>query len=246
MPNHTIEVNKSNVQWSGDLLDRLIAPEFSSLKSVPLPDVPELPNYYGSFFRNNVLQSPSQDKSRPLVFAMLRHLTQAIRDYQSGSKALAEFGVAKSHSNDAVTLYLRALTQFEQAIIHSDLAVGLSYAIERCLIPSSPKNHFKHGEDTAEERLRFLYNGLKHFDRTVGEGKLPDRATPVWMVSEGLKGVFEQKKGGPTTVKTLLFSELAEILVQLTSNAKFLAEDVYRLAHERKAAKKGEDAAQTN
>ena len=56
-------------------------------------------------------------------------------------------------------------------------------------------------------------------------------------MTEGLKGVFESKKGGAPDVKMLQFGEMADILKELAGNAQFLAEEVYRLAHERHAAK---------
>jgi hypothetical protein len=65
------------------------------------------------------------------------------------------------------------------------------------------------------------------------------------MVTEGLKGIFEPGKGEPPIVKTLQFSEMANILRELTSNAEFLAEEVYRLAHDRQAAKTAGTATQT-
>ncbi len=164
---------------------------------------------------------------------MLRHLTQATSEYRGGSKALLEFNHAQQHSNNAITLYLRGLTHLEQAIIHCDLAVGLSHAIACCLVRDTPKDHFKFGENTPEERLRFLSNAIKHFNRTVVEGKLTDCTLPVWMVTEGLKSIFEPKKGETPIVKVLQFRELADILGELASNAKFFAEDVYRIASER-------------
>jgi hypothetical protein len=227
------------VQFADFLLDRLIAPEFSTLTSFSLPDLPELPNYYDSYFLNNVFRSEFEDKARPLAFSMLRHLTQGIREYRNGRIALAEFGKTTPHSNDAITLYLRALTHFEHAIIHCDLAIGLSHAVARCIDASMPKRHFKQGENSPEERLRFLYNAVKHFDDIVVKGKLPNRAAPVWMVTEGLRCIFEEKKDKPPAVKTLQFKEMAAIFTELAGNAAFLAEEVCRLAHERQAAKIG-------
>ena len=226
----------SNVQWAGPLLDRLIAPEFSSVTSVSPPDVPELPNQHGSFFLNNVFITEFTDKARPLIFAMLRHLTQATREYRTACGALAEFRNAKPQSNDAATLYLRALAHFEHSVIHCDLSVSLSHAAARCIEANTPERHFEFGKGSAAERLRDLYNALKHFDSTVVNGKLPDRATPVWIVSEGLRGMRGSKENEDPVVVTLRFEELAEILTELAGNAQFLAEDVFRLAHERRGA----------
>jgi hypothetical protein len=227
----------SNIQFSGQILDALIAPEFSSLSSFSLPEVPELPNFFGSLFLNEMFQHDRADKVRPLIFSMIRHLACAIRDYREARRGLVEFGNAKQQSSNSIACYLRALNHFEQAVIHCDLSVGLSHAIARCYDNSTPKKHFFSGDDSPEERLRFLYNALKHFDASVVEGRLPDRATPIWIVQDGLKGVFEPKRGRAPVLKTLLFTELSEILRDLVNNAEFLAEEVYRIVQARRAAR---------
>lgn len=163
---------------------------------------------------------------------MLRHRAQATWEYRSGSQELSEFGSAKPQGNDAVTLHLRALTQFEHAIFHCDRAVSLSHAIARCIDASTPEKHFEAGKDTPEERLRDLCNKLKHFNDPTVDANFPNRVAPVWITSEGLRSVLKGKNGEAPVVKTLKFEEMAQILKDLSGNAKFLAEEVYRLAHD--------------
>lgn len=188
----------------------------------------ELPNYYGSFLLNNLFLAEFEDQARPLIFSMLRNLAQAIREYRIGRDLLAEFANARVQSNDAITLYLRALTHFEHVIIHSDLAIGLSHGVPRCVDASIPKKHFQYGDNSPEERLRSLYNSLKHFDGTVVQKELPPRAAPVWIVPVGVRCVAEDKAGKPPIVTTLQFEEIVSILNKLADNALFLAEKAYR------------------
>lgn len=222
----------SEIQWFGKLLDRHIAPELSSLSSCDVPDVPEVPNYFGSFYVNNVLVAEFDDKPRALGFMFIRRLVQATRDYRAAKEAIQEFTQAKQCSNDAVTLYLRALNCFERSVLDTDRAVALCHAIAQCADPSIAPI-FEPGQHSPEERLRGLSNALKHFDGTVVRGQIPTHATPVWIVTDGLRGI-EMQKGGVQVVHTLRFEELAAILRELEGNAKFMAEEVYRLALERR------------
>ncbi|MFT4079278.1 hypothetical protein [Rhodomicrobium sp.] len=226
-----------NVQFAGFLFDRLIAPEFFTLARISLPDVPELPNYYGSYFLQNIFRSENEDRSRPLVFAFLRHLNQGIREYRSGRLALLEFGSTEQHSNNAIAHYLHALTHFEQAVFHCDIAASASHAIARCIVASTPEKHFTPGGRAPEDRLRHLYNAVKHFDETVAEGALVDYVSPIWLVSEGVRGIKNDRKSGLPVIETLKFEEMAVIFLELASNAAFLAEEVFRIAHERQAVK---------
>lgn len=45
------------VQWPGFLLDRYVAPKSSALAKCLAPEVPELPDYFGSFFLTTFSQS---------------------------------------------------------------------------------------------------------------------------------------------------------------------------------------------
>lgn len=239
MTNYRLDARLSNIQWAGYLLDGLVAPEFSTLDSIGLPEVPPLPDYFEAFLINNVLVARAADKARPLIFAMLRHLGQATIEYRAASHGLIEFSACKPQSNQAIAAYLRSLSQLEHVIIRVDLAVGLSHAIARSLDPNTPAQHYNPNENSPEERLRGLHNTLKHFDKRVLDGSVPDRVAPVWITRTGLRSLSEPSENNPAAPIELSFSELATMLTELADNARFLSEEAYRLAIELHRAKSG-------
>jgi len=67
MADHLLQANSNNVQWAGSLLDRYVAPKCSALVKCLAPEVPELPNYFGSFFLNNIFIANTSDNTRSLT-----------------------------------------------------------------------------------------------------------------------------------------------------------------------------------
>ena len=85
----------------------------------------------------------------------------------------------------------------------------------------------------ALERIRqvhTLFIETNHDERML-QGSIGDHVAPVWIVNEGLKCC---ELGN---IVELRFEELVDILRELESNAKFISDDVYKLAAERKASK---------
>src|SRR6266850_2440296 len=62
------------IQFSNLILDRLIALDYSSLTVCSAPELPELPNYFGSFFLNNILRSDAADETKSAIIVFLRRL----------------------------------------------------------------------------------------------------------------------------------------------------------------------------
>lgn len=196
-----------------------------------------LPDYYEAFFVNNILVALVNDKARPLIFAMLRHLSQATIEYSAAGKSLTEFSNCKPQSKQSIASYLRSLSHLEHVVIHTDLAVGLNHAIARCSDAGTPVNHYNRNENSPEERLRILHNTLKHFDERVLEGKVPDRVAPIWITSDGLRTLSEPSANTSSAMVELKFVELATLLTDLAANARFLSCDVYQIALERRGEK---------
>jgi hypothetical protein len=73
-----------------------------------------------------------------------------------------------------------------------------------------------------------VYNALKHFNGNIEQGIIPDGTTPVWLLDDGIESVGSQGQ-----VK-LRFEELVELLCDLEKDARYLSEDVYRMAREQR------------
>jgi hypothetical protein len=71
-------------QWGSFVLDRFIAPKCSELTACLAPELPDPPDYFRSFFLNNVLILSYPDKGRSLAIVFLRRLMNATRAYRDG------------------------------------------------------------------------------------------------------------------------------------------------------------------
>ena len=86
---------------------------------------------------------------------------------------------------------------------------------------------FESGDGSPTQRLNGAYNALKHFDANIVEGHIPDVTAPLWLVNDGIEYADSQ---GPAK---LLFAELVDLMQQLEESARFLSEEVFRLAAQR-------------
>jgi hypothetical protein len=232
MADHVLQANGNSVQWAGLLLDRYVAPKSSLLAKCLAPEVPELPNYFGSFFLNNIFTADTSDNTRSLTFVFLRRLTNAVRDYQNGREEMLTCVAARTCSNDMVRAYLRALSYFEACVVNMYLALITHDAVGKLIDPASPSS-FRTGDGSPSQRLNAAYNALKHFDDNVAKGNVPHEvSTPVWLVDDGIECAGSEGEA------KLHFEELIEIRRELEKDARFLSEEVYRLAHERAARNK--------
>jgi hypothetical protein len=101
------------VQWAGFQLDCYVAPKSSAVAKCLAPEVPDLPNYFGSFFLNNILTEQPLERTLSLTNVFLRRLANAVQDYQNGRKEMLACVAALPCSDDMVRAYMRALSYFE-------------------------------------------------------------------------------------------------------------------------------------
>jgi hypothetical protein len=77
--------------WSAYALDNFIAPKLSLLNVCNAPDVPELPNNYGSLVLNQALFTIYTDPVKVLLLNFIRRLRSAIGEYRSGREHLVQY-----------------------------------------------------------------------------------------------------------------------------------------------------------
>lgn len=224
-----------SIQLHPEIIDGLIAPEFSKLTIVDIPEVIELPNYWNSYLKNNMFSLSYQAQNQALTPILIRHLTIANREYRNGRQVLINFPDALTHSSDSITLYLRALACFEQVILRTALAANSSHAIAKFFDEALPYDHVDKGDKNSPEyKLRSLYNTLKHFDERVTKGEMLNSPTPIWIVRNGLRSAYMKSNESYVTDITFEFSELAGILKELASNVKFISEESYQIVYQRR------------
>jgi hypothetical protein len=217
------------IQYGNHILDRLIAPEYSSVTVCGAPELPELPNYFGSFFLNNMFHAQDSDKAKSTIIVFLRRLAGAIREYRIGRDLLLQFVASPRDAQPGIELYLRSLAHFEYSIVNAYLVVEAYNEIARIYELGKV---YSPGDDSAAERLGRLYNSFKH-------SLLPDIATPVWLTNEGLKSIYKQK-GGDESLVTLSFVQLVNLFSDFEKEAHFLSEEAYRIIVKRRAALAGD------
>ena len=222
-----LSADGGTTQWGPYILDRLVAPKCSDLTACLAPDLPEPTNYYGSFYLNNIIMTGVPDKVRSPIIVFLRRLANAVRDYRAGRGRMLECVAALQHSNAMVQGYLAALSHFESAIVNTYLALMSHEAIGRLIDPNHPRP-FQPDDGSPSQRLNAAYNAIKHFNGNIEQGVIPDGTTPVWLIEDGIEAV------GSKGQAKLRFEELVELLRDLEKDARYLSEDVYRLARERR------------
>ena len=90
---------------------------------------------------------------------------------------------------------------------------------------------FVNGDGSPADRLNSLYNAIKHFHGRIVDGQPAAFPPPLWIVNDGLKC----HEPGKSAV-VLSFVDMAVLLGELTKNAHFISEEVYRLARERQSS----------
>lgn len=222
----------SGMQFASSILDALIAPEFSEVTSCDAPEIESLPDYSTKYFLNNLLVATSADDARPAIVVFLRHLRLAFDHYRHGRLELLECVQAEQHSARAVAIYLRALSQFENAVLRTHLAVTFCRAVARLYDEGALKKPYDKKLRTKEARLNALANRLKHFDSDIVERLAGNRPNPLWITNGGLRCLL----GGRRI--DLSFVELSELLEELRQDAHWLADESYTEARKRHAARK--------
>jgi hypothetical protein len=213
-------------QWGAFVLDRLVAPKCSELTTCHAPELPEAYDYFVSFFLNNVLISTYPDKTRWPTVVFLRRLTNAAQAYRNGREQMLKCIAVQQHSNEMVRAYLNSLSAFESAIVNAYLALMAHEAVGKLINPTAAASRsFNPRDGSPAQKLNVAYNALKHYHGNIEEGTITNGA-PVWLVADGIECV------GSEGDAKLFFEELAQVLRDLDVDAKFLAEDVYRMASE--------------
>ena len=222
-----LSADGGSVQWGAFVLDRLVAPKCSELTECLAPELPETSDFFASFYLNNALVLSVPDRVRTPITVFLRRLANAGRDYRAGRGRMLECVAALQHSNKMLRGYLAALSHFESAIVNAYLALMMHKAIGKLIDPNMPRP-FQSRDGSPAQRLNVAYNALKHFNNNIEQGIIPEGATPVWLVNDGIECVGSEGQA------TLRFAELVELIGELEVDARYLSEDVYRLAHERR------------
>jgi len=131
-----------------------------------------------------------------------------------------------------IRTYLNSLFYFESAIMNTYLALMAHNIVGRIIAKHAKRDPeaavppaFKSKDGSPPQRLNAAYNALKHFDDNLEKGIITN-TVPVWLVDDGIECVGSE---GETKLR---FDELTGVLCDLEVDARFLAEDVFRMAQD--------------
>jgi hypothetical protein len=210
--------------WAGHLLDSFVAPEMSKVSVCNAPDIPEPPNYFGSYFLTNVLIAPIPEDVRPLVIVFLRRWTFAVREYRAGRDHLSRFALDLPKTNNQIGLFVTALGHFEHCIIHTYLTLMAVRALIQVRKGPDP-DVYKKGDGSAGDLLYRLYSAIKHYESGFAQGHT--HPAPIWITDEGLRCRYRNESGDPEDV-VLTFDQLVAQLNDLTEDARLISEGMQR------------------
>lgn len=214
------------VQWPGFVLDQYVAPKSSALAKCLAPEVPKLPDYFGSFFLNNIFTEQLPERTLSLTNVFLRRFVNAVQDYRNARKEMLRCVAALPCSNAMVRAYMRALSYFEACVVNTNLALKAHDTVGKLWDPNEPRT-FERGDGSPWQRLNTVYNALKHFDDNMAKGYVPpDVFTPMWLMADGIECAGSEGEA------KLHFTELIDLHRELEKDARWISEGVYRRAQE--------------
>lgn len=124
---------------------------------------------------------------------------------------------------------MRALSCFEASVVNTNLALKAHDTVGKLWNPKEPRS-FNPGDGSPWQRLNAVYNALKHFDENMAKGRVPpDVFTPMWLVDDGIECAGSEGEA------KLHFKELIDVQRDLEKDARWIAEEVYRVVQERDA-----------
>lgn len=137
--------------WNGDLLDRFVAPELSKLTVCSAPEIPEPPDYFPSYFLNNVFNFTLPEDAHPGLVTFLRRWTVAVREYRAGRDHLSRFVFDLPRTNNQTSLFLTALAHFEHSVTNAYLALVAQEVVLRLLGGKSRRSRLS--KETGRPRI---------------------------------------------------------------------------------------------
>jgi hypothetical protein len=171
---HTTEVPLSDIAK-----DEFVGPFISRFTSAEIADMSnhdkEQEHWVDNFILNTLLRAKPPHPDRQYMFNYLRKVEASFREYSLARQATLGF----LKSRDSPSLYLAAVSYWEDFLSHSYVALDLLRKFARL----GNRGLFQKGDGSALSRLNYLYNLSKH----ASEADYPtDSTLAVWLGNDGL------------------------------------------------------------
>lgn len=203
-------------QFAGRLLNKYIAPGVSEFNSAEIPDMTsyhaESAHWVDNHFLNNSLRGALKTSAAAYIANYLRR----------AEGAFSEHALARSATNEFLRSNRQSPSRYAEALLHWEFFLGQSWQayvllqkLVQLLGDDDKYQIFEPGDGSLEQRLNLLYNAMKHVEKRIATGQLPeDTVSPVWLTNQGVACT----EGGVT------FEETGEILRDLAKWADIVVD----------------------
>jgi len=212
----TVRFTPMNVRFASHVLERYIAPGIGEFTRAAIPDVsandPESTRWVANHFLNSTLRAAYHLPMGAHIQHYLRRSEAAFAEHARAREATFSF---LESGGQSPADYSKALLYWEYFLGQSWHAYSLLLCVVRLLSDDDTLKVFKPNDGSVEQRLNLLYNAMKHVEKRIDAGQIPENATsPVWLSNRGLE----------STDGHLTFHETGTILRDLAKWANVLVD----------------------
>lgn len=194
-------------QFSGAMLDVLLAPGISTFNEAEIPDLsgafPEAEFWLTNHFLNSLLGARYKDGWRQAAVTLMFRTQGALRAYTRARNKTIECIADFRPGRPASRLYFEALSDWETTLFNVQVALNLVFVV---INPAAqPSNE--------ATKIRNAFNRVKHFAEDIKRGSdMSSMTLPLWLTKQGLA----------TSVADITFTELADSIRDLAQAADSL------------------------
>lgn len=192
------------IQFNKSILDSLLAPEIGNLTSVDIPDISEAhsqaPHWMANHFLNMALGGRySDDATRQFSIIFLFRAQTAFEAYGKARAETIRCLEKSAPNHPAVSIYFRALAQWELAIWSAQICIELV------------ESRIDYERDDTDQLIHGMGNRIKHAGDDIRKGQYdPFQTVPITIVNDGLKSKYG----------TLTYRQLADHMLALAEAAE--------------------------
>ena len=216
------------VRFASHLLERYIAPGISAFTAADIPDMadhdPESSHWVDNHFLNSTLRAAYHLPIGAHVQHYLRRSEAAFAEHSRAREATLSF---LEEGGQWPALYSKALLHWEYFLGQSWNALLLQ--VLKVVSGDETLKVFEKHDGSAEQRLNLLYNAMKHVEKRINAGQIPENATsPVWLSNRGLECTDGHLTFNETADMLRLIAKWANVLVdpkEVTNKVKALDQE---------------------
>jgi hypothetical protein len=192
-------------------LEKYFAPKLSDLDVCGAQALPEMEQLGATLQLNIIFTLPLPDFAAVLVQNFVGRFEVAIEEYSAARLELNRYIVGLPTTR-SIRAYERSVGHFENCLFHLYLSI---LSINRLLELIDAGRLFELCDGSPYDRLRELFNRVKHFDEDITTGQ-SEPLRPIWITNDGLE----------CARASLRFSELFDLIKDQYDSAKWLAIDL--------------------